>query len=262
MPRQKSATAAESKGVGNAIGKVCAVLRTLSSNAPLRLNAIADTTGLNRVTTLRILDELTAQGFVARSESPPRYSLGPESVAMGASSSLALDIRGAARASLVRLADFSEDTVLLSVKSNAEAICVDRAHGTYPVQATFLHVGSRRPLGVGAGSMALLAWLPEEERRALLDVTEKQLDAYPRITREVLEEHIRDAHRRGYVYMLDIVVGKIGAIGFPVRNAQGQVVASISIAALTERIVEREHALAEALVTEVESVRKQIAATG
>lgn len=258
MPRQKNGATTAGSSAGNAIGKVCAVLRTLSANPPMRLNAIADATGLNRVTTLRILDELTAQGFVARAGAPPHYSPGPEAVAMGAASSLSVDIRGAARPTLVRLADLSGDTVLLSVKSNAESICIDRAHGTYPVQANFLHVGSRRPLGVGAGSMALLAWLPEIERNSLLDVVEKQLAPYPRITRAVLEEHIQDAQQRGYVYMLDIVVGRIGAIGFPVRNNQGEVVASISIAAISERITEREEQLAKAMATEVEAIRRRL----
>ena len=39
----------------NAIQKVCAILRVLAQNSPLRLTEIADATSLNKATTLRIL---------------------------------------------------------------------------------------------------------------------------------------------------------------------------------------------------------------
>lgn len=257
--RTSPAPRADLDGPQNAIGKVCAVFRVLSSRAPLRLSEIAEATDFNRVTALRILDELVAQRFVSREGKPPRYSLGPEAAAMGSASSLTQDVRSAARPSLVRLAEVSEDTVLLSVRSGTESLCVDRSVGSFPIQANFLHVGSRRPLGVGAGSMALLAWLPEEERESVLDAITRRIDHYPRITREVLVDHIGDAHTRGYVCMLDIVIERIGAIAFPIRTREGEVVAAISIAAQTERIVEREERLAAAIAREVRLIERAIA---
>jgi DNA-binding IclR family transcriptional regulator len=243
------------RNASNAIGKVCAIFRTLSSAAPLRLNEISERTGFNRVTTLRILDELVAHRFLARAGSPPRYSLGPEAVAMAAASSVTQDVRTTARPSLVRLASSSEDTVLLSVRSGVESICVDRIVGTFPIQATYLQIGSRRWLGVGAGSMALLAWLPTTERESVLDVVSQRLQSYPRIDRSVLSQHIESAVDRGYVKMLDIVVDRIGGIGYPIRNREGEVIAAISVAALTERIVEREAELAAILRREANAIQ-------
>ncbi len=250
---------ADAAGQVNAIGKVCAIFKVLSARAPLRLSEVVEATGFNRVTALRILGELVGQRFVTREGNPPRYSLGPEAVAMGSASSLTQDVRSAARPSLLRLADLSEDTVLLSVRSGAESICIDRSVGSFPIQANFLHVGSRRPLGVGAGSMALLAWLPEGERESILDVTERHLGAYPRLGRAVLAGHIRAAQARGYVLMLDIVIDRIGAIGVPIRNREGEVIAAISITALTERIVSREQELAGAIQREVAGIERAIA---
>jgi DNA-binding IclR family transcriptional regulator len=126
--------------------------------------------------------------------------------------------------------------------------------GTFPIQANFLHVGDRRPLGVGAGSMALLAFLPEPDRSTCLDVTLSRIDRYPRISRAVLEQHIADARARGYVRMLDIVIDRIGAIGVPIILPDGNVVASISVAALSERIVERERELAELMLREARTI--------
>ena len=49
----------------NAIQKVCAILRVLAQNSPLRLTEIADATSLNKATTLRILGSLIEEGLSA-----------------------------------------------------------------------------------------------------------------------------------------------------------------------------------------------------
>lgn len=254
MPKKIAESSIKDLAKGNAIAKVGAVLSTLTMKSPLRLNEIADATGLNRVTALRILEELSEIGFINRSGSPPRYDFGPEVLAMAAAASRSSSVREAARPSLLRLADLTGDTVLLSVRSGAEAIVVDRVVGDFPIRANFLDIGSRRMLGIGGGSMALLAWLPVAERDAILDITVSHLEAYPHITRDVLQQHIDAASARGYVTMYDLVVNKMGAIGYPLRDAQGQVVAAISVVALTERIRDREPMIADALHQEAKSI--------
>ncbi len=248
------------KQSSNAIGKVCAILRVLSGKGGLRLADVAQATGFNRVTTLRILDELAEQNFVARRGKPPRYSLGPEALAMASAPSLSKDLRDVARRGITRLTEFSKDTVLLSMRSGTESIIIDREVGNFPIQANFLHVGDRRPLGVGAGSMALLAFLPEAERASCLEVTLGRIETYPRIHRDVLERHIADAVDRGYVRMLDIVIDRIGAIGVPIVLPDLGVIASISVAALSERIIERERELAAMMIDEAARIVKALEA--
>lgn len=258
MPRKMEEPTVKELGKGNAISKVCAVLSALTAQSPLRLNEISEATGLNRVTALRILEELTEAGFIVRGGNPPRYDFGPEVVAMAAAASRSFNIRDAVRPSLLRLADQSGDTVLLSVRTGAESVVVDRVVGDYPIRANFLDIGSRRPLGIGGGSMALLAWLPPAERDAVLDITCSRIAAYPRIDRAILQDHIAQAQARDYVAMFDIVVEKMGAIGLPLRDAQGRVVAAISITALSERIAEREAALVEMLSQESRAIARQL----
>lgn len=258
MPKKLDVQTVKDLAKGNSIAKVCAVLSTLTAKSPLRLNEISDATGLNRVTALRILEDLAQSGFITRSGNPPRYDFGPEIVAMSAAASRSFNVRDAARPSLLRLADLTGDTILLSVRSGAEAIVVDRAVGGFPIRANFLDVGMRRPLGVGGGSMALLAWLPQAEREAILDITANRLESYPSITRVVLQEHIEAATARGYVTMYDIVVQKMGAIGFPLRDTRGQVTAAISVVALSERISEREQMIVEALLQEAKAISRLV----
>jgi DNA-binding IclR family transcriptional regulator len=224
----------------NPVQKVCRVLRALSAPAPLRLADIAQTTGLNKTTALRLLETLIDEGFVRRDADSKRYSLGDEAAVLGIAMQGRDHVRDRARPWLVRLAGLSGDTVLLSTRSGVESVCVDREFGSYPIRANYLDIGSRRPLGVGGGSLALLAWLPEDERRAVLDQIEPMLRIrYPRISRALIEDAVAQSLALGYVLLLDVVVERMGGLAVPVFGSDGLPVAAISIAALSDRLTSR-----------------------
>jgi DNA-binding IclR family transcriptional regulator len=249
----------EEQSSSNAIAKVCGVLRALVSREPLRLSEIADVAGLNRVTTLRILDALVKEGFVGRKGSPARYIFGPEIAAMTAISARTTDIVAIAHPSLIRLAAETEDTALLSVRINAEAVCLDQQVGSFPIRANRLDIGSRRPLGVGAGSMALLAWMPELEIDAIFEAYSNGLSAYPRLSAAVLRQHIEQARAKGYVRMINVVIDKMGAIGAPIFDSAQTVIGALSVAALTERICDREAEIAAAVLRETSRIGRALA---
>ncbi|OAS25892.1 IclR family transcriptional regulator [Methylobacterium platani] len=241
----------------NAVQKVCAVLRALAAPAPRRLTDVSAEAGLNKVTALRILDTLAQEGFAARAGDGRRWRPGPELTALAASAGRPDDLRALARPSLVRLAELSGDTVLLSVRSGVEAVCIEREIGSYPIRANYLDIGSRRPLGVGAGAMALLAWLPDREVDAILGIVVQRLGPYPRLGQAEIRAAIAESRGRGHVVLLDQVVDTMGAIGVPVRDAAGRTVAALSIAALTTRIRARETELAEALRREADLMERE-----
>ena len=110
--------------------------------------------------------------------------------------------------------------------------------------------------------MALLAWIAESEIDAVLEVNAASLQAYPKIDGDVLRGHIHRARTAGYVLMVDIVVEKMSAIGVPIFDGSGAVIGSLSVAALTERILTREHNIASAMLQEAEHIGRQIADPG
>jgi DNA-binding IclR family transcriptional regulator len=108
---------------------------------------------------------------------------------------------------------------------------------------------------VGAGSLALLAWLPDDEVDALMPFIADRLANYPLLNPSVLRRAIDDARRRGYAMLLDVVVPRMGGIAVPILSEDGRPSAAISIAALSERISGREIAIAEALQREASACR-------
>ena len=224
----------------NSAQKVCRILRVLSTPQPLRLADISAESGLNKATTLRLLDTLISEGFVQRDAATKRYALGDQALVLGVAMQGRDHIRDRARPALVRLAALSGDTLLLSTRHGLESVCVDREFGSFPIRANYLDLGSRRPLGAGAGSLALLAWLPDDEIETVLMLLDPVYrKRYPRITRALLKTEIALARQRGYAMLLDVVVDQMGGIGVPILGGDGKPVGAISLAALTQRITTR-----------------------
>lgn len=236
----------------NAPQKVCRILKILSNPEPLRLADIAAGADVSAPTCLRILETLIEEGFVKRDPAhPKRYLLGDQALLLGMAMQARDHVRDRARPALVRLAALSGDTVLLSTRHGLESVCVDREFGSFPIRANYLDVGSRRPLGAGAGSLALLASLPPEECETVIELIRPRLaERYPRISPQRLREEVQRSRENGYAVLLDVVVEQMGGVAVPVFGADGRATAAISIAALSERITSRLPMLVKALQQE------------
>jgi DNA-binding IclR family transcriptional regulator len=244
----------------NAAQKVCRLLRALSTPVPQRLADIAESSGVNKATALRLLESLIGEGYVVRDDATKRYTLGDEALALGIAMQGRDHIRDRARPALLRLAASTGDTMLLSTRSGIESVCVDREFGSYPIRANYLDLGMRRPLGVGAGSLALLAWLPDDEVDAVLQLIAPRIaKRYPRITADLLKIEVALSRQRGYALLLDVVVDQMGGIGVPVFGSDGRPLAAISLAALTSRITPRLGTLVPQLRKAAEDLSREYA---
>ena len=231
----------------SSVQKACRILGALADTPRRRLTEIATFASLNKVTTLRILEVLVREGYVRREETTKTYALGDQALVLAAAARNGDDLRARARPALVRLARLSEDTVILSIRNGAESVCIDRETGVFPIRAAYIDIGARRPLGVGAGALALLAWLSDEEIEALLPQVAPKLGAYPGFSLASIRASIERARTQGYSLVLDQIVEKMGAVGVPIIGLDGRPVAALSIAALSERISSRLAELVAAL---------------
>lgn len=255
MPRGVRSSGPEGVNAPSSVQKACLILRAMSDARNIRLTDIAQAAGQDKATTLRLLEVLTRHGFVNRDPESKRYSLGPEIFTLGAAAMARSDPRARVRPSLIQLVRSFEDTAILSVPRGAESVCVDVQVGTFAIRANYLEIGSRRPLGIGAGSLALLAWLPDDEIEALMPFVSDRLSTYPLLSPAIIRKAIDDSRRRGYAMLLDVVVPRMGGIAVPILSEDGRPCAAISIAALSERVSGREAALAEALHREAAACR-------
>nr|WP_315593945.1 helix-turn-helix domain-containing protein [uncultured Cupriavidus sp.] len=234
--------------------KACRLLRALSDTRNARLTDLANAAHVDKASALRLLETLMAEGMVERDPETKAFAPGREWLALQAASQRRLDMRPLVRPALIRLANTFEDSAILSVPSGWESVCLELRLGSFPIRANYLDIGSRRPLGVGAGSLALLAALPDAEIDAVLACIEPSLKRYPRIDTAMLRRHVDTTRARGYAVLLDVVVERMGGIGIALPGPDGYPLGAISIAALNERITDREAALARALRREADAI--------
>ncbi len=130
----------------------------------------------------------------------------------------------------------TEDTVMLSVRQGTDSVCVARGVGSYPIKIMTLAVGDRRPLGYGAGSLALLAFLPAEEVSDIVKANARLAARYPGLEEYVVLELVEQCREQGYARTDGRIVPGMSSIGVPVLGTDGMAVAALSVASVSDRL--------------------------
>ncbi|HEY5848739.1 MAG TPA: helix-turn-helix domain-containing protein, partial [Microlunatus sp.] len=141
------------------ITKVDAILTALEAGGEVSAADLAKTTGEPLSSVYRLLQSLTAIGWVDRGRRRGTYRLGLKLMAVAGLVEDRLDIRESARPALQRMLDVIGVTSFLCLRRGARAVCVERLEGQ-AVQSLAMQLGSSLPLYAGAAPRALLAFLP------------------------------------------------------------------------------------------------------
>jgi DNA-binding IclR family transcriptional regulator len=205
------------------------------SSEGLTLSAISRLGGFGKGTTHRLLAALVEAGFAFQDDATRRYRLGA-GLALLARIGQQQDVGGVAAPFLERLAEVTSDTVYASVREGSAAVCVGREIGSFPIRTLSLAVGHRRPLGVGSGSLALLAFLPDEEIEPILRQNEAWFRQFSGYDAAYVRTAITKSRRQGFAFVDGRIVQGMNAIGVPVYDKSHKVVAALSLAAIVDRV--------------------------
>jgi DNA-binding IclR family transcriptional regulator len=219
----------------------------------MRLVDLVQHARLERPTVRRILKCMIAEGLVMQDADSHRYFLGPLMFELGLAAAPQFDLRDICRPALQRIADRTGDTVFLTVRSGDDSVCLDRAEGSFPIKALTLDVGTRRPLGAGAGGMALLMPLDPAAVDAIVSANAARLRGYNNLTAAALLKMLARARRAGYALNdIHITPGAI-SVGLPIVNPHGAPFAAVSVGAIAGRMTpERRQEIVGILGVEVE----------
>ena len=219
------------------VGRMALILEAVGAAGPsgASLSAVVRTTGLGKTTVHRLLVSLAEVGYVTHDGRLQCYTVGP-AIRRLAAAGWERDLATIAAPYLRELARLTQDTVFLSVRDGSEAICIAREVGRFPIRTLTLDPGDRRPLGVGAGSAALLSAVGDGEVDALLADLEPMLQSYPSFDANALRTEREATIRRGHSLNADGVVEGMSAVGVVVRDDAGAPVGAISVAAITTRM--------------------------
>lgn len=222
------------------VDRAVAVLHLLSGNGAvgLRLVDVQGKLKLSKPTAHRLLMSLVSHGLVAQDELTKRYRLGSRLAVLAWSvPQRRPDLGRIATAAAQQLAQFSGDTVFVMALDGLETVCVGRETGSFPIKALTIDVGTRRPLGVGAGGIAVLATMLPEQAARTIEVTTRKLGDYPLTSIDLIRRGVEQARRLGYSVSDGQVATGVRAIAVALRDARGEAVGSIGIAAIRSRML-------------------------
>lgn len=223
-------------------------LRLLDCFAPGRpemtLPELVEAGGYSKTATYRFLVTLVEAGWLERT-STAAFRLTLKAFQVGSITVDSLDVRREAVPIMSALAAETGDSVYLVVPDAERAVCLERIDGGDGPQLAILKVGGTQQLHLGAGPRALLAFREHDLLPVLMRAGLEQPTAASLTDPAALTANLAEIRTRGYaVSRGDVTVG-VGAVGGPVFDARGRVVAALSVGGLLERLpADREPLLA------------------
>lgn len=251
---------AEGGGAATSLQRGLRLLRHLAeaSGGGIRLSDLADRAGETDATTHRLLKSLVAEGFAART-ADRRYRLSLDFFTLAARAENPDNLREICRPALIRLAAMSGDTVFLLVRDGFDAVCLDRAEGLYPIRSFTGDVGGRIPLGIGQGSLVILAHLPDDEREAVIRYNLPRLVDRGPLDEVWLAAEIEKTRMRGHSDTETGLLAGMTGVAVPIFDTNGRVVAALSLGTLTERLTpERRTRVVDLLRREAEGIGRRV----
>jgi len=254
---RKSKSSTLSQEGAQSVHRTVSLLRTVAeyNGRGSRLSQIARKARLPISTVHRILAVLVSEGFIEHDPMSKHYHLGIELYTLGIKAQQ-FAIRDKYRISLERIAQETGDSVYLVMRSGFDALCVEHVESKLPIRIMAYNVGSRRPLGIGAASLAFLSFSRDDEIDTILEANKLRYKKHNNMTVQKLRSLITLARKFEYSFLEGHFLKGVTSVGTPIFNRHGDVVAAVSVAAISERIDKaRAKIIAKIIKAEIALVR-------
>jgi DNA-binding IclR family transcriptional regulator len=234
-----SDTTVKEEGGVSSLHRAVSILKTLACAAEqdgLRVSDLGKALGYTQATTHRLLQQLVDEGLVEQRPGSKRYALSLDFFALAARAGDTGGLRERCRPALLRLGAALGDSVFLLVRAGFDAMCLDRFEGPFPIRSFTGDVGGRVPLGIGQGAMAILANLPEGECEEILRHNVPRIRHLGALDEVYLRTEAAKVRAKGFANSNSGLIEGMAGVAVPVFDANGRVVAALSVGTLTARL--------------------------
>jgi len=211
------------------VGRALSILELLADGAgELGVSELGRRLGVHRATASRLVSTLAERGLVERNTTTDKYRLGFGLIHLAGAAIARMDLVQQARPILVDLAAHSGETVNLAVLSGDGVMHVDQVTGSRSV-VSVSWVGRGTPYHCTSNGKVLVAFLDPEEQERLLTRPLERLTRNTIVEPDKLRAELREVRARGYARTVEELEEGLSAVAAPVRQADGTVVAAVSI---------------------------------
>ena len=232
VPTSSAVTGAGVQSVDRAL----AILEVLARTGESGVTEIAVELGVHKSTAFRLVATLEAHRLVEQTTDRGRYRLGLGILRLAGATTARLDLVQVASPIARQLAADTGETVNIAVLAESSALYLDQIAGSSALQP-HNWVGQHIPLHATSNGKVLLCGLDD----AALDAVLGKLATYTPHTitaRGRLREELERVREQGYAVAIDELEVGLTAVAAPIRNAHGDVVASMSVSGPSFRLPE------------------------
>jgi DNA-binding IclR family transcriptional regulator len=217
-----------SNGGLQSVSRALRALELIAEAGELGVTELGRRLDVHKATASRLVATLAERGLVERDPTSERYRLGFGLIRLAGAAIAGLDLVRTAHPILEDLAERTRETVNLGVLSGGDVVYVDQVAGTHSI-VSVSWVGRGTPLHCTSNGKTLLAWMDEEGRDRLLAAPLARLTDSTIVDPNVLRTQLQEVRARGYAQTLEELEEGLNAVAAPVRQADGQVVAALSV---------------------------------
>jgi DNA-binding IclR family transcriptional regulator len=218
------------------VDRALIILEVLARVGEAGVTEIAGELGVHKSTAFRLVTTLESHRLVEQTTERGRYRLGVGVLRLAGATTARLDLVQEARPVCRQLAADTGETVNIAVLSESSALYLDQVAGSSALQP-HNWVGQHIPLHATSNGKVLLSGLDDDRLSSLLGTLSRYTPTT--ITKKgKLRDELAVVREQGYAVAVDELEEGLTAAAAPIRNAHGDVIASMSVSGPTFRLTE------------------------
>lgn len=218
-----------------AVDRALALLEVMAQYPNLGVTELAERTGNTKSLVFRLLYTLEQRGYVHKNPDGRGYRLGYRTLFLAEHTRQQSALIAAAAPILDELAEATRENALLVVREDLHGVCIAMRESPQPLRL-FAQVGRHVPLHAGGGPKVLLAFAPEEVRRAILERPLEGFTSTSITESNKLKRALAEIRQAGFTLSIGELDPDVFSMAAPVRDFTGDVVASLSITGPLSRL--------------------------
>ena len=210
------------------VDRALSVLEILAAHGEAGVTEVAAELGVHKSTAFRLVAVLESRGFVEQLADRGKYRLGFGVVRLAGAAAAQLDLAQQGRPVCEALAADLEETVNIAILGSDRAVNVSQVRGPAAL-STHNWVGQGTPLHATSSGKVLLAFAPDAVRKSVLSRELQRFTAATITDPEELRQHLDLIVEQGWGSTVEEFEAGLNAVAAPVRDADGTVIAALSV---------------------------------
>lgn len=209
------------------VDRAAAVLEILARDGEASISEVATELGVHLSTASRLVSVLESRELVEQNSWRGKYRLGAGILRLASATAARLELVRLGRPVCEQLARDINETINIAVLLEHDALYVDQAAGSSALQM-YNWVGQRIPLHATSNGKVLLAYLPDTLLTSVLRPPLEQFTEQTITGVAALRAELAQVRENGSAATVDELEVGLTAVAAPIRDSEGQVVASLS----------------------------------